>query len=165
MKFPVLLLALAVLLLLFACQPQELQAKQTASKEPVTNVSAAPPAPQPTAPAPVVTQPTPTAPQPAVSPAPVNATLQACKALEQHLLDDLDNAQTEVNRKKRAYDNAVERYGSALDAPVRDNSTVQQRRDEQDAAEDTYKDAQTAYTDATKKLAKARLQCGLPSPT
>jgi len=156
------ILALAIMVFLAACQqPAQMPAAQPAANAtPQIEQNATVPA----EPTPIAeTQPAASAPEPAVQPfAKVNSTLQACLQLEQHLNDTIDDARTTVNRRKKAYDHAVNDYDAALDAPIPDEARKAQLRDAQDTTEDAYNDAKDNYDDAVKKRAKARQQCGLP---
>lgn len=98
---------------------------------------------------------------PTPAPAKVNATQNACLALEARYEEDLDDAEQELNRKRKAYDNAVDKYEQALDTSSANDETRTFYKAERDAAKDEFEDAEDDYNSALKRLSKARQECGL----
>lgn len=90
-----------------------------------------------------------------------NVTHEACRALERRLLEALEEAQQTVNREHKEYEKAVESYEDALNAPTKDEQYLQVLRKEKELALDIYEDAQGDHSTATKRLTKARIECGL----
>jgi hypothetical protein len=98
---------------------------------------------------------------PTPTPAPVNATQNACLALEARFEDDLDDAEQQLNRKRKAYDNAVDKYEQTLDTSSANDETRTFYKNERDAAKEEFEDAEGDYNGALKRLSKARQECGL----
>lgn len=146
---------LALLLSVFLLQP-ELPAAPTAvpvqASENTTGVHAEP------APAIIVAEEFPTPDKTTA-----NVTHEACLAFEQRLLDELEDARQEFNRKQKDYDRADQSYQAASDAPVPDKTYVEQLRQERLAAKQALDDAEDEVDSVTRRLTKARTECGLPN--
>jgi hypothetical protein len=101
------------------------------------------------------------APEPAQLPPvqPVNATRQACLALEDRLLDELDDAEQAFNRAKKEYDSAQEAYEDSVGTA--DDATVDRLREERDDTKEEFENSMTALERVTKRLSRARIECGL----
>ena len=91
---------------------------------------------------------------------PVNVTLNACRELEKLLLDDVEDAERDMNRKLRDYENAKEKYEQTLDVDDVDPALLDQYRDDQEAKEDEYEEAEKEHNGAVRKLYNARDDCG-----
>lgn len=98
---------------------------------------------------------------PTPAPADVNVTRNACLALEARFEDDLDDAEQQLNRKRKAYENAVDKYEQALDTSSTNDETRTFYKNERDAAKEEFEDAEDDYNSALKRLSKLRQECGL----
>jgi arginine utilization protein RocB len=138
-------------------QQPELAAEQTEISEPITG-SAPVALPQET----VAPSETPVLQQLTVEQTTTpTAAEQACRALEQRLEEELDDAQQELNRRQKEYRDAAESYDDALSAHDQDAQYLEQLRLEKEAAEDAIEEAEKDYQGAAKRLSRARIECGL----
>ncbi len=151
------IVAAGIILTLIALSRQPTEIGTTITEKiplPAPRETALPEPPSPTTP---VIKPTiPTTPS-AIPKSPTSA----CLALEQHLLEELDDAQQELNRKQNEYDSLVETYEDLLDVKEKDPQRLDQIRAEKEAAKQAYEDARGEYNGALKRLSKARIECGI----
>lgn len=90
-----------------------------------------------------------------------NATLEACKAMEARLLEDLETARQETNRKQKQYDDVEEAYDDVLKAKDRDETIIQKLKEEKEKSRQELEDAKTDERRITKRLSRTRIECGL----
>ncbi len=87
----------------------------------------------------------------------------ACEAYVERHLEDLDDAEQEMNRKLKAYDKADEIFDDyiTLDDNDRDEARVDELRDNKKAAEIEYDDTVEEYKGAKRRYRRARTECEL----
>jgi len=145
---------LVTLVSVFFLRPELPAAPTTSSVPTLENATAAPAEP---APATIVVEEFPTP-----NETKVNVTYEACLAFEQRLLDELEDAQQEFNRRQKDYDRADQNYEDAQDAPVPDKQFIEQLRQERIVAKEARDEAENELESAARRLTKARTECGLP---
>jgi hypothetical protein len=91
-----------------------------------------------------------------------NATLLACRVLEQKLLDELEDTDRVLRKSRRTLDLETERYDNARFSDSPNAAMVESFRITVENAKEVVDDAEAANKTATRKLAKARDECGLP---
>lgn len=92
---------------------------------------------------------------------PPNVTKNACLALEQQLQQELEDAERNLGRARKNYEDAEESYDDSLSVSDQDQQYLDQLSAEKEEAKDALEDAEGNYNGAQKRLSRARLECGL----
>jgi hypothetical protein len=87
--------------------------------------------------------------------------LSACEALEQIREEELEDAETNLNRKNREYEKAERAYDGALTAGEENPDTLTSLRKAKGEAKKEREEAEQEYRGAQKRLTAARQECGL----
>ena len=91
----------------------------------------------------------------------LSATESACLALEERYMEDLEDAEQEMNRKLNDFERADDRFDDYLSADNRDEARVDELRANKQIADDEYEEAKKEFNGTKKRLNRAREECGL----